>query len=118
MAWRDGIITRAVLYDIAQLKGVPWLEPGTPVTRADLEAWEKKSGVKVGPGDVPLLYIGRWKRRAAQGPWTGQVAGYYADTIPWIKQRGSRSSGTTSTSTGLRVRAGGGLPPIPSIRRC
>jgi kynurenine formamidase len=87
MNWRDGIVTRAVLYDIAALKGVDWIEPGTPIRRADLEAWEKKSGVKAGPGDVVLLYIGRWKRRAAVGPWAGQVAGYYADTIPWMHER-------------------------------
>jgi kynurenine formamidase len=87
MNWKDGIATRAVLYDIAQLKGVDWVEPGTPIRRADLEAWEQKAGVKAGPGDVVLLYIGRWKRRAAVGPWAGRVAGYYADTIPWIHER-------------------------------
>jgi kynurenine formamidase len=87
MNWKDGIFTRAVLYDIAALKGVDWVEPGTPIRRADLEAWEKKSGVKAGPGDVVLLYIGRWKRRAAEGPWAGQVSGYYADTIPWMHER-------------------------------
>jgi len=87
MAWKDGIVTRAVLYDIPQLKGVDWIEPGTPVTRADLEAWEKKSGVKAGPGDVILLYVGRWKRRAAKAPQPGMSAGYYADVVPWIKER-------------------------------
>src|ERR1700687_611478 len=87
MGWKDGIVTRAVLYDMPQLKGVEWIEPGTAITRADLEAWEKKTGVKAGAGDVALLYIGRWKRRAKQGPWAGQVAGYYVDTIPWIKER-------------------------------
>ena len=87
MNWKDGVFTRAVLYDIAQLKGVDWVEPGTPIRRADLEAWEKKMGVKAGPGDVVLLYIGRWKRRAAVGPWAGQVSGYYADTIPWMHER-------------------------------
>jgi kynurenine formamidase len=87
MAWKDGVVTRAVLYDIPQLKGVDWIEPGTPITRADLEAWEKKSGVKAGPGDVLLLYVGRWKRRAAKGPQAGVVAGYYPDVIPFIKQR-------------------------------
>ena len=46
MAWRDGIFTRAVLYDMPQLKGVDWIEPGTPIRRVDLEAWEKKAGVK------------------------------------------------------------------------
>lgn len=87
MAWKDGVVTRAVLYDIPQLKGVDWIEPGTPITRADLEAWEKKSGVKAGPGDVLLLYVGRWKRRAAKGPQAGVVAGYYVDVIPFIKER-------------------------------
>jgi kynurenine formamidase len=87
MNWKDGIFTRAVLYDIAQLKGVEWVEPGTPITRADLEGWEKKSGVKAGPGDVIVLYTGRWKRREKMGAWAGQVAGYYADTIPWMHER-------------------------------
>jgi kynurenine formamidase len=87
MVWREGIVTRAVLYDIPQLKGVDWIEPGTPITRADLEGWEKKAGVKAGPGDIILLYTGRWKRRAAKGPVSGTVAGYYADTVPWIHER-------------------------------
>jgi kynurenine formamidase len=87
MNWKDGIFTRAVLYDIAQLKGVDWVDPGTPITRADLEGWEKKSGVKAGPGDVIVLYTGRWKRRVKMGAWAGQVAGYYADTIPWLHER-------------------------------
>jgi hypothetical protein len=52
MNWKDGITTRAVLYDIAQLKGVDWVDPNVPITRADLGAWEKKSGVKAGPGDT------------------------------------------------------------------
>jgi kynurenine formamidase len=87
MAWRDGIVARAVLYDMPQLKNVDWIEPGTPITRADLEACEKKSGVRVGPGDILMLYVGRWKRREKMGPWAGQVAGYYIDTIPFIKER-------------------------------
>ena len=44
MGRRDGIVTRGVLYDMPQLKGVEWIEPGTPITRADLEAWEKTIG--------------------------------------------------------------------------
>ena len=44
MNWRGGVTTRAVLYDIAQLKGVEYADPTVPIRRADLEAWEKKSG--------------------------------------------------------------------------
>ena len=87
MNWKDGITTRAVLYDIAQLKGVDTVDPAMPIRRADLEAWEKKVGVKIGPGDIPLLYIGRWKRRAAMGAINSPVAGYYPDTIPWMHDR-------------------------------
>jgi kynurenine formamidase len=87
MAWKDGVVARAVLYDIPQLKGVEWVEPGTPITRADLEAWERKARVKVGPGDVIMLYVGRWKRRAEKGPQAGAVAGYHPDVIPFIKER-------------------------------
>ena len=88
MAWRDGIATRAVLYDIPQLKGVDWVEPGTPITRGDLEVWEAQAGVKAGPGlDLALLYVGRRKRREAEGAWRGTVAGFHSDTIPWIKER-------------------------------
>ena len=54
---KAGFITRAILYDIPRLKGVPYLEPGTPVYPEDLEAWEKKIGVKAGPGDA-ILHIG------------------------------------------------------------
>jgi hypothetical protein len=44
---KNGIFTRGVLVDIPRLKGVPYLEPGTPIYVEDLEAWEKKAGVKV-----------------------------------------------------------------------
>jgi kynurenine formamidase len=87
MNWRGGVTTRAVLYDMTQLKGVDWNDPTVPIRRADLEAWEVRSGVKIGPGDIPLLYTGRWKRRAAVGPWSIPVAGYYPDTIPWMHDR-------------------------------
>ena len=44
-----------------------------PFIAQDLEALERMQRVKVSPGDVILLYTGRWKRRAALGPWkTGE----------------------------------------------
>ena len=61
LTMKDGIITRGVLYDIPKLKGVPYLEPGTRITIADLEAWEDKTGVKAGSGDAMLLRWGRWE---------------------------------------------------------
>ena len=66
-------MTRGILFDATRLPGKAtpqgWLEPGTAVHREDLETLEKIQRVKVSPGDVILLYTGRWKRRAALGPW-------------------------------------------------
>ena len=49
-AYKNGIMSRGILMDIPALKGVKYLEPSTPVYPADLDAWEKKAGVKVGTG--------------------------------------------------------------------
>ncbi len=86
---KNGIVTRAVLYDIPRLKGVPYLEPGTRIFPEDLEAWEKKTGVKVGSGDALLLRWGRWARGAKVGPWNTDEASAGLDNsvIPWLKQR-------------------------------
>ena len=85
----NGIFTRGVLMDIARLKGVPYLEPGTRIYAADLEAWEKMAGVKVAAGDAVFIRTGRWARRAKLGPWNAarETAGLDASVIPWLKQR-------------------------------
>ena len=93
-ALKDGVVTRAILFDATRLPGKAtpqgWLEPGTAIHREDLEALEKLEHVKVSPGDVILLYTGRWKRRAALGPWpnTTGFAGYHADVAYFLKERG------------------------------
>jgi hypothetical protein len=83
---KNGIVTRAVLYDIARLKGVPYLAPGDRIFPEDLEAWEKKAGVKAGPGDALVLRWGRYGRRAKLGPDDG-AAGFDNSILPWLKQR-------------------------------
>ena len=44
-ALKDGVVTRAILFDATQLPGKAtpqgWLEPGTPIHQADLELLEK-----------------------------------------------------------------------------
>jgi len=89
MNMKDGVVTRAVLFDIPRLKGVQYLEPGTRIYVEDLEAWEKKVGVRVGAGDALLLRWGRWARGKALGPWNTDEAAAGLDNrvIPWIKQR-------------------------------
>jgi kynurenine formamidase len=90
---KNGIVTRGILMDIPRLKGVPYLEPGTPIYIEDLEAWEKQAGVRVSAGDALFIRTGVWARRAALGPWLrgraegGRSAGLDASVIPWLKQR-------------------------------
>jgi kynurenine formamidase len=87
--YKEGIFTRGVLVDLPRLKDVKYLEPGTAFYPADLDAWEKSSGTRIGPGDAVLIRTGRWLRRAEKGPWSAQdrVAGLHASCARWLKQR-------------------------------
>jgi len=93
-ALKDGVVTRGILFDATRLPGKAtqqgWLEPGTAIRSEDLEALERLQRVKVSPGDVILLYTGRWKRRAALGPWPNATgfAGYHIDVAYFLKERG------------------------------
>lgn len=88
---KNGIFTRGVLIDLPRLKGVPYLEPGTPIYAQEIEAWEKIAGVKVSAGDALFIRTGRWARRAATGPFdqnrTASRSGPSASMLPWLRQR-------------------------------
>jgi kynurenine formamidase len=85
---KDGVFTRGILMDIPRLKGVPYLEPGTPIYVEDLEAWEKQAGIKVSAGDAIFIRTGRWVLRVKTGPSNNPAqAGLDASVIPWLRQR-------------------------------
>lgn len=110
---KQGVFTRGILMDIARLKGLPYLEPGTAIYAEDLEAWEKKAGVKVSSGDVIFIRTGRWARRAAVGPWDvgKHSAGLHASCARWLKQRGVAILGSDAASDVLPSQVEGiGLP--------
>ncbi len=98
--YKEGIFTKGVLMDIPKLKGVDWLEPGTPIYPEDLTAWERESGVKVEPGDVVFIYTGRWKLRDAKGEWAAsdKSAGLYASSAKWLKERDIAMLGSDAAS--------------------
>jgi kynurenine formamidase len=93
---KNGVVTRGILIDIPRLKNVPYLEPGTAIYAEDLEAWEKKAGVKVSSGDAVLVRTGRWARREKLGPWNvaQSAAGVHASVAPWFKARGVAFAGS------------------------
>ena len=90
---KDGVLTRGVLIDIPRLRGLPYLEPGTPIYVEDLEAWEEQTGVRISSGDALFIRTGVWARREVEGPWLrgrregGRSAGLHPSVIPWLKER-------------------------------
>jgi kynurenine formamidase len=87
---QHGIVSRGVLLDVPSVKGVEWLEPGTPIVPDDLEAAETAEGLRVGEGDILLVRTGRHRRRKAHGPWnaSAELAGLHYSCAPWLRERG------------------------------
>ena len=114
---KNGIFTRGLLMDIPRLKGVPYLEPGIPIYTEDLEAWEKKAGVKVSSGDVLFIRTGRWARRAAVGPWdpAARSAGLHASCTRWLKARDVAMLGSDAASDVMPSGVEGVAQPIHQL---
>jgi len=114
-AGQDGIVGRGVLLDIPGLKGVDWLEPGTPIQREDLAAAEARQGVSVSSGDILVIGTGRDARRTAEGPWDFRelgLAGLYADCLPWLRERDVAVLSCDGVSDVLPSRIEGSVQPI------
>ena len=114
---KSGIITRGILLDFPRLKGVPYLEPKTPIYIEDIEAWEEQAGVRVSAGDVIFVRTGRWARRAALGPWqmSGNSAGLHASVLPWIKQRGVAFVGSDAATDVMPSLVEGVTQPVHTM---
>jgi kynurenine formamidase len=86
---RGGVISRGILLDIPKIKKVEWLENGTPISAADLDAAEKDHRVNVAEGDVLFIRTGRAKRRKTKGGWDALhegMAGLDTSALPWIHE--------------------------------
>jgi len=100
LTMKNGLMTRGILIDIAKLKGVEYLEPGTAIYPEDLDAWEKKAGVKVSSGDAIFIRTGRWARRKAKGPWPVEqgLAGLHASCGKWLHDHNIAILGSDAAS--------------------
>lgn len=67
--WADGIVTRALLFDVPAHRGAAYVEPERPVHGWELEDIASASGFAVEPGDALIVYSGRevWERE--HGPY-------------------------------------------------
>jgi kynurenine formamidase len=114
--YKSGIFTRGVLIDIPRLKNVPYLEPGTAIYPEELDAWESKTGIKVSSGDVVFIRTGRWARRAAKGPWDpARIAGLYASTAKWLKQRDVAMVGSDAATDVMPSGVSGVIQPMHQL---
>lgn len=114
----NGIVTRGVLIDAAELKGVSDLAPGVAITTSDLEAWEKKTGVKVEEGDVLLVRTGRWAREGRLGPWKiegGSAPGLHPSVALWLHARGVAAVGSDVVNDVVPSPVQGMLYPLHQL---
>ena len=98
---KTGIFTRGILIDIPELRGVKYLDPGTPIYPEELDAWEKRTGLKVTAGDVVFIRTGRWARRDEVGAWDANeegLAGLHASCAKWLKERDIAMLGSDAAS--------------------
>lgn len=80
-AFAEGVVTRGVLLDLAPGGRLP---SAFPITSAELDAAESRSGVRVEPGDALVVRSGwtfTWDH-GAQGP------GMTVDAVAWMQRRG------------------------------
>jgi kynurenine formamidase len=112
-----GVFTRGILIDMPWLRGVDYLEPGTAITVADLEAWEQRTGVRVGSGDVLLIRTGRWERVRQQGEWNfvGNAAGSHASVARWLKERDVAVIGSDGVSDVMPSGVEGLINPLHAL---
>jgi len=114
---KQGIFTRGILVDIPRLKGVPYLEPGTPIHPEDLEAWEKKARVRISSGDVVFIRTGRWALRKQKGAWDipNRAAGLDASCAPWLHKRDIAMIGSDGASDVMPSGVEGVRQPIHQL---
>ena len=114
MSMKNGIFTRGVLFDIPKWKGVPYLADDEPIYVEDLEAWEKKAGFRVDPGDAVLVRTGRWVRVREKGPLNLNQAtpGLYASCARWLRERGASILGSDAVQDVRPSRVEGVNQPI------
>src|SRR5262249_30326430 len=63
-----GITSRGVLLDVVKHRGADvFLEPGKPITPAELDDVARAQGVTVGRGDIVVVHTGWWTRFQSTG---------------------------------------------------
>jgi kynurenine formamidase len=117
MAFKDGIFSRGVLFDIPRLKDVPYLDADEAIYPEDLAAWEKKAGFRVESGDAMLFRTGRWVRVKEKGflDINKEVPGLYASCLKWLRKSGVAILGSDVVQDVRPSRVDGVNQPIHQV---
>jgi len=108
-----GLIGRAVLLDIARMRGVEWLAPGQHVHTGDLEAAERATDVRVDRGDILLVRTGH-ARHVAEHPEEAKAGkpGLHPTAARFLAERGVAALGSDSNNDTAPSATGGIAFPI------
>lgn len=115
MAAEHGIVSRGILLDVPRVKGIDFIEPEDPVRLADLEAAADAAAVRIQPGDVLLVRVGRQARLRAKGRAADQLdgraymAGLHPECLPWLHAMSFALLG----SDGAQDVLPGPIPEVP-----
>jgi len=103
---RQRTLGRGVLLDIPKSKGLPFLEPGYAITRADLEHACQVFDVQVGTGDFVLVRTGQIAQTRQRNDWGdyagGNAPGLGLDSVSWLYD--SEVAGVATDTWGMEVR--------------
>lgn len=84
----DRIAGRGVLLDLPAAKGVPYLDPGYPITGDDLDEAAAAASVEVRRGDFVLVRTGAMARVNERGEWGdyagGDAPGMGLRSVGWV----------------------------------
>lgn len=104
--YRDKMVGRGVLLDIARWKSVESLDDGYAITPADLDACAAAQGVEIRKGDFVLVRTGHQERCLALGNWDGYAGGDAPglgfDTCFWLREKDV--AGICTDTWGCEVR--------------
>ena len=88
--YRDRMVGRGVLLDVARYKEVDWLEDGYGITNDDLDGTAAAQGVEIREGDFVIFRTGHQKRCIEKGDWLGYAGGdapgVAFETAYWIRK--------------------------------
>lgn len=84
--WRDGIVTRGVLYDIPRFRGTDYVAPGEPVHGWELADVAAAQGIEPRPGDAVCIRSGMdvYFEKTGTSQGMGSNAGVHASAIEFL----------------------------------